>query len=335
MNSLVSIIIVNYNGKPLLEKCLRSVYAQAYDPIEVIVVDNASKDGSADLVRNSFPDVHLVLCDNNLGFAGGNNRGVAVAQGEYVVLLNNDTEVDNQWLCELLKMMEQPGIGVVTSKVMTDGVPSQYYETNGSVNYLGYNIMEVFSDLSEVFFAGGASLMFRKADVGSPFLNEYFLYQEDVYLSWKMRLQGRSVAMAQASIVSHRGSMTTTKHSSAFVTFFQERNRVLNCLLMYQARTLMLLVPYFFIDALAKILLSIIAGRKSFPGILKSYWWLIMHAGWINIERRMIQNARKVHDSEVMRLMCSKVVNGSSRAANLVNGISRLYARTVGLSYYG
>jgi len=335
MNNLVSIIIVNYNGKAFLENCLRSVYAQAYSPIEVIVVDNASKDGSVDLVRNSFPDVHLVLCENNLGFAEGNNRGVGVAQGGYVVLLNNDTEVDDQWLCALIEMMKHPAIGVVTSKVITDGVPLQYYEMNGSVNYLGYNIMRVFSDLSEIFFAGGASLMFRKEDVGSPFLNEYFLYQEDVYLSWKMRLQGRSAAMAQASIVSHRGSVTTKKHTSAFVTFYQERNRMLNCLLMYQARTLILLLPYFGIDALVKIALSIVVGRKSFWGILKSYWWLMTHVGWINVERRRLQNSRKVRDSEIMRLMCAEVVNGDSRAANLVNGMSRLYARTVGLSYHG
>jgi GT2 family glycosyltransferase len=335
VNPLVSVVIVNYNGAQVLMPCLESVYAQSYRPVEVIVVDNASSDGSIDVVREKFSDVHLVVCGENLGFAEGNNRGVAIARGELVVLLNDDALVTDGWIQGLLEMLQRPGVAVVTSRVVTEGVPPSWYQMNGTLNFLGYNIMRVFGDLSMVFFAGGASLMFRKAECAEPFPKEYFLYHEDVYLSWRMRLQGRSVAMAQNSLVHHRGSVTTRRYVPTLVTFYQERNRVLNCLLMYEARTLVRLIPYFLLDAVVKLAMSVAAGRKSPLGILHAYWWIVTHTAWIRSERRKLQQARNVGDKEIMKLMSASIVEGESTPASVVNGVSRLYARIVGLSFHG
>jgi GT2 family glycosyltransferase len=329
---LVSIVIVNYNGEEILCPCLDSVYAQSYRPIEVIVVDNASKDESVRVIEDKFPAVRIILSEKNIGFAAGNNRGVAEAHGEYIVLLNNDTIVEDDWLPPLIEMLKRPNVSAVTSKVVTEGVLSTFYEKNGTINYLGYNIMGEFTDLSRVFFAGGASVMFRKDEVGEPFLDEYFLYHEDVFLSWKLRLRGRSVAMAQQSIVHHKGSATVRQQASGFVTFYQERNRLLNAMLCYETRTVLLLVPYFIGDGAAKLLLSVINQRKSFPGIVRAYWWLLAHAGWIRMERERLQSQRAVSDREIMSAMSYKVVDSDSAPARLMNGISRLYAQVVGLS---
>ena len=331
---LVSIVIVNYNGADILGRCLDGVHAQSYRPIEVIVVDNHSTDDSIERMRGRFPQVRVVECERNLGFAGGNNRGVAVAQGEYVVLLNNDTVVDALWLINLVAMMQQADIGAVTSKVVTDGVPSEFYEQNGTINYLGYNIMREFSDLSQVFFASGASLMFRREEVGRPFLDEYFIYQEDVFLSWKIRLLGKTVAMAQQSVVHHTGSVTVRQQSSSLVTFFQERNRLLNALLFYEARTLLLLIPYFVFDGVAKLLLSVVSKRKSLSGIVQSYWWLTTHTSWINRERSNLQSRRRVQDKHIMNLMSHRIIDGRSLPASFLNGVSKVYARVAGLGYH-
>ena len=331
---MVSVVIVNFNGEGMLRPCLESVFAQPYRPLDVIVVDNASTDGSAEMVRRDFPGVRLICNDVNRGFAEANNQGVALASADRIVLLNNDTVVEENWLTGLLETACHPGVGVVASRVVTEGIPSAFYEMNGTVNYLGYNIMRTFRDLSMVFFAGGASLTFAKHDVGLPFLPEYFLYHEDSFLSWRMRLRGFQVRMAQQSHVRHVGSATTRRQPSAFVTFYQERNRLLNALLFYELRTLMLLFPFFAADALAKGMTALFGKGKSLPGLLRAYSWIVAHPGWISTQRKALQQERKVDDREIMRWMSSKVLQGEDTLASTVNAISSAYARIVGLAFY-
>jgi GT2 family glycosyltransferase len=331
---LVSIVVVNCNGADVLIPCLRSITAQPYRPMEVILVDNGSKDGSLEAARREFPDMRIVANPDNRGFAEANNQGAAVAAGEYVVLLNNDTEVEGGWIPAMMEMLREPGVALVTSRVVTDGVPEEFYTMNGTINYLGYNIMRVFEDLSRVFFAGGASLMFRREDARVPFPEEYFLYHEDVHLSWRMRLLGYDVRMAQGSVVHHRGSVTTRRQTSRLVTFYQERNRLLNALLFFEMKTLVLLIPFFLVDAAAKICLSLLAGRKSIAGILAGYWWCLMHAGWVAGARRPLQETRKVPDREIMRLMSADLAPGHGTLSMILNRCARAYAQFVGLSYH-
>jgi GT2 family glycosyltransferase len=328
---LISVIIVNYNGASVLPACLASVYRQPYRPIEVILIDNGSTDGSVDDAGSLFPELRIIRNASNLGFAPANNQGVAAATGGIIVLLNNDTVVEDGWLPGLLAVMEQPGVGVVTSRVVTDGVPAAFYEMNGTLNYLGYNIMRHFTDLSMIFFAGGASLMFRRDDAPEPFPAEYFIYHEDVYLSWRLRLLGKDVRMSQSSVVLHRGSVTTRRQTGRTVTFYQERNRLLNALVMYEGGTLVLLIPYFVADLVAKLLLSLVNGRKSFLGILEGLVWVVTHADRVAARRRKAQAERRVPDSTILRLMSSKVVEGNGALADAANTISQVYARMTGL----
>ncbi len=332
LNPLISVIIVNYNGAGVLRQCLRSVYRQTYRPIEVIVVDNNSSDESVQIVEQEFTEARLVQSRRNLGFAEGNNRGVDESKGEYILLLNNDTEVEDNWIEGLLQMMQDNRVAVVTSRVITDGVPEKFYEQNGTINYLGYNIMRHFPDLSEIFFAGGASLMFRKSVVGLPFLDEFFLYHEDVYLSWRMKLKGYSVKMAQSSVVRHRGSVTTKQQKNELVTFYQERNRILNTLLFFETTTLMVLMPYMVVDAMAKLFLSLVGGRKSFTGIVRAYLWPVVNMRWVGAERARVQGERLVPDSEILRCMSFKVIDSDRSFARILNAASHRYARITGLA---
>ncbi len=331
---LVSVVIVDYDGADLLGPCLRSVFAQAYRPMEVILVDNGSTDASSTMVEKEFPAVRYLPQAGNLGFAEGNNVGVRAATGDIIVLLNNDTEVGVDWIPGLLEYLDKPGAGVVASRVVTDGVSAEFYDMNGSVNYLGYNIMRVFTDLSRVFFAGGASVMFRKSVVGDPFPPEYFLYQEDLFLSWRMRLAGFDVRMAQGSVVQHRGSASTKKQPGRLVTFYQERNRMLNCLILYSPVTLLKLSPLAFADTLAKVALSLARGRKSLLGIMQAYLWCLCHPAWIFAQRRVWQKTRRAHDSEILKLMSPTVVPGNGRVSRFLNAAGRVYARIVRLPYY-
>lgn len=331
---VVSVVIVHYNGEQLLDTCLTSIQEQPYRPVEVIVVDNGSSDGSVAMVRRKYPEARVLPQGVNRGFAEGNNRGVAAATGEYVVLLNNDTEVTADWIPGLLEHMEDPAVAVVTSRVVTDGVPDRFYAMNGSLNPLGYNIMRVFSDLSRIFFAGGASVMFRRAEIPRPFLPEYFLYHEDVFLSWHMRLRGRDVRMAQRSLVYHRGSATTKSHANAFVTFYQERNKLLNILLLFSGWTILRLVPLLFIEAAAKVFAAVLMGWKSPWGILRGYAWILSHAGWIMARRRELQRSREVPDTAILGWMSGRVLDGEEETSRVVNACVRVYFRAVGIRCY-
>lgn len=331
---LVSIVVVNYNGREYLRDCLNSVLAQTYRAFEVIVVDNGSTDGSAAMLRADFPEVRLLEERTNIGFAGANNRGVETARGEYVALLNNDTVVDPQWLSALVRGAETRVLDIAASVVVTDGVPPEHYLLNGTLNYLGYNIMEVFSDLTLTFYASGAALLFRR-DAGDPlFLDEYFLYHEDVFFSWCCRLRGRKVGMVQESRVRHRGSVSVKRQPSSLISYYQIRNRYLNSLLLYQGRTLLLLLPYFAVDVAATVVLALFGRRHSFPGVMRAFFWPVTHLGWIRRQRAACQKTRSVPDREIMAWMSSDVVQGGGVIGRAANRLSGMYASLVGLARY-
>lgn len=335
-HALVSIIIVNYNGAELLKECLRSVFGQRYRPIEVIVVDNGSVDESVAIVQREFPEARVLPLGRNAGFAEANNVGMRQAQGEFIVLLNNDTVVDENWLPPLLDMLQNPKVAIAASKVLTDGVPREFYEMNGTINYLGYNIMRQFTDLSMIFYAGGTSLMFRRHEVDEPFINEYFLYHEDVHLSWRMRLKGKDVRMAQDSVVYHRGSQTTRRQASSLITFYQVRNRILNLFIFYETRTLLKLLPLLIGDGIALLARAAVSRSLSALGALQAYGWLVAHAGWIWDKRAREQSSRAVRDEPILELMSADLFDESRspRVVTLTNRLARSYARLAGLPYH-
>lgn len=307
-----SIVIVNYNGGKMLLECLQSVQEHSPAGVEVMVVDNASSDGSVEEAEGKFPGICIVRSDTNRGYSGGNNLGVASAAHDVVVLLNNDTVVTPGWLEPLVAALDR-GATAVTARVETEGFPAGWYEKNGTLNVLGYNIMRFFDNTSSVFFAGGTCLAFRRSEVGIPFPEEYFLYQEDVFLSWRLRLAGKDVRMAQESLVLHRGSASVKHQASALVSYYQERNRLLNLLVFYSRRTLAAVAPLMLIDAVVKVGLSAIGRGKNLRGILRAYAWPIAHHGWVRSERKKIQKARTISDAAVLRLMSGKLLESESR----------------------
>ncbi len=327
---LVSVIVVNYNGRHLLNACLQSLLAQTYPKREIILVDNGSCDGSADYVAEKFPEVVVVRSEKNLGFAGGNNLGACYARGEFIALLNNDAEAAQDWLKRMLQAFDDPRVAVAMAKVYTEGTPSEYYEKNGTINFLGYNIMRIFDEPWKTFFASGCALMYRREAVGEvPFDEDYFLYAEDLYLSWRMRLKGYEVIQVPEAVVFHKGSATAKKRADNL--YYQVRNRLLNCLLFYENRTLLKIAPYLSFYLVAEVARCVWANPQSFPGILKAYLWPVLHWRAVLAKRRAVQAERVVRDEEILGLMSCKLVDGGGFLARRLNGLSRLYCRLFGL----
>jgi len=276
MNNSISVIVLNYNGKLFLENCFLSLKKQTLKPFEIIMVDNGSSDGSVEYIRKAFPGIRVIENKVNSGFAGGNNIGVEAAKGKYIVLLNNDVIVNKNWLAELYKTFNNK-VQLAGSAIHNEGEPLSLLESSGTLNILGRSIPGVFTDLTKSFYASGCSLIFNKEIVGSPFDNDYFVYHEDVYLGWKIRLQGGEVKNSPHSIVNHLNGKTTEKIKGSIITFYQERNRILNLLIFYQFKTILKIFPLLLLDLIFRFFVIAILRKKSLIGFIKSGFWIIFH----------------------------------------------------------
>jgi GT2 family glycosyltransferase len=215
----VSVIIVNYNGEGLMRGCLQALERQGLGDFEVVIVDNASTDGSLDEIRSFLKEssiasmIKLIPSGKNLGFAGGNIEGLKYTSGEYIALLNNDTEPDARWLEELVKAMDtDPESGICASKMIVHGTDViDSVGTGFSTALKGFDVGEgeasfLYNKRRYVFGAcGGAALYRRKMieEVGF-FDKDFFLIHEDIDLNFRAHLHGWKVLYVPEAIVYHR-----------------------------------------------------------------------------------------------------------------------------------
>lgn len=207
----VSIIIVNYNGAHFLEKLFSSLNDQTFRDFEVIFVDNLSRDNSLQITESFAANssyIKVVALPSNQGFCKGNNVGLDYSNGEYIVLLNNDTYVSSTWLEHLVKVMDtDASIGACQSKII-DYVNKQvvlgnYFGVYGkakSSNNLGGD-GDIFTGL---FYAAGTSVILRRsaiAEIGYLFDNKQFT--GDMDLGWRLRLRGFNVVTSLSSVCHH------------------------------------------------------------------------------------------------------------------------------------
>lgn len=231
----VSLIVLNWNGRRHLEACLTSLEALDYprDQLEIILCDNGSKDGSADYVRNRFPNVRLVALDRNYGFAEGNNRAVQHATGDWVGFLNNDMRVSPDWLNKMLApLAERPRIACIGSRIMNwDGSAIDFI--GGGVNFEGHGFQvdhgrkqSTHDQSRRVLFACGGAMLIKRdvyCEVGG-FDNDYFAFFEDVDLGWRLNLLGYDVWYNSAATVYHRHHGTARKIPYHKLRVLYERN---------------------------------------------------------------------------------------------------------------
>ncbi len=236
----VSVLIVNFNGAAHLPACLNALADQTYPRhrFEVIVLDNASADGSADLVRTRFPWVRVVDARTNRGFAEGNNSAARHARGELLALLNPDTVPDPFWLEEMARAAaEHPGAWVAAKLVLADA-PDQLNSTGLFVTRDGRGADRGFGQPDdgryeaggEIFAGCGAALLVPKPPPGEPLFDpNYFLYCEDLDAGWRARRRGVKVVLAPRAVVPHAVGASAGDRSPVFA-FHVERNRALTML---------------------------------------------------------------------------------------------------------
>ena len=236
---LVSVIILNWNGIKVIGSCLNSVKQQTYKNLEVIVVDNASNDGSSGFIKKNFPEVKLIENKSNLGFGAGNNVGIARSRGEYIMILNNDTRLAPDCIEELKNSIEKDrSYGASASMILLNEDKDLIDAAGTSVCLDGMSIgrgrlehKDRFQHEEEVFFSSGCASLYRRKmldDIeiqGDFYDGDFFAYAEDTDLGWRARSAGWRCIYNPKAIVYHSHSASTSTYSS-LKAFLVERNRI-------------------------------------------------------------------------------------------------------------
>jgi len=239
-NPKVSFILLNMNQPALTIDCLKSLQRCTYPNIEIIVVDQASKDNSVELISKQFPDIKLIVNTVNNGFTGGNNTGMQQATGEYFFLLNNDTEVEPGFLEPLITELESNPLAGAASPLI------RFYQNPGKIQYAGgpeqidlirgrnawrgwmtdYPTQYAFVE-STTAAHGAAFIIKRKVAEEVGFLDDnFFIYFEELDWSIRIRRAGYKILFVPSSEIFHKESMTMPKEHP-FRVRFMTRNRIL------------------------------------------------------------------------------------------------------------
>ena len=230
---LISVVVLNYNGIHHLDGCLSSLQKQTYKNYEVIVVDNGSKDGSQEFVKTNFPFASLVCLDQNYGFCKGNNEGIKVSKGEYVVLLNNDTFVESEWLKNLYVCINSDEhIGFCASKMILYN-NREFLDSAGdgfAICGAGYKRghLEKASEYIKdeyVFGASGGAVIYKREMLDKLGLldEDFFAIYEDVDLSFRAQIAGYKCKFASKAVVYHKVNATIGAMSDFYV-YHGQRN---------------------------------------------------------------------------------------------------------------
>lgn len=312
---LVSIIIVNWNGKRLLKDCFTTLFNITYKNFEVIFVDNGSIDGSIaeikklGLKKEDIKKIKVVKNKTNLGFAEGNNVGYEVAKGELVLFLNNDTVIEKHFLEPLVKvLLSDPKIAGVQPKILAypttakiDSVGS-YLLSTGFLYHPGHNKVDShkFETQDEIFTMKGACMLFKKdiLDKIGVFETSYFAYFEETDMCHRVWLAGYKNVYTPKSIIYHKGGETAKRLDNSFLIYHSYKNRIYTYLKNLEAENVFKIVPlHILLCELASFAYLLKSQTKQAKAIQKAIWWNIKN--WRNtiVARKKAQQLRTVSDS--------------------------------------
>lgn len=312
----VSVIILNWNGKRFLDTCLTSLAKVTSIPLEVILVDNNSSDGSAEYVRKKFPNVTLIASRENNGFAKGNNIGAAKATGKYLLFLNNDTKVTPDFLIPMVEACEkdktigciQPEMRVMKTPNLLDEAGA-YLTFTGLLYHYGYrknHSMAVYKNTREIFSAKGACIFIPKSvfRTAGEFDESFFIFFEETDLCHRIWLAGYRVLYMPKSFIYHvAGGDTLTTYDHAKRIYLTFKNMNSSYLQNFGTFFLWTVYPVFVFVQISVFVLLLCIGKFGEAGAaLRAWSWNATHFSMIMRQRNKVQSAiRKVSDRELQR----------------------------------
>ena len=332
---LVSIIIVNYNGRNLVANCIESILKNNYSNYEIIVVDNASSDGTISFLRSKFSNhlkfIKIQRLEKNFGPARARNEGVNIANGKYIGFLDNDTEVDSNWIIEAIKEFESDEkIGIIQCKLL---LLKQQKKIDYAGEYIGQNGFLIhraefheidigqYNQNVEILAAKSAGMFIRKdafEKIGG-FDEDYFIFVEETDLGWRSWLMGYKSIFCFSSVVYHLFSTTkdiidknTNNH---LVRFHGTKNYIMTLIKNFGFRQLIFTLPIHIMIWLGLAAFLIIRGSfRSGFNIFRGISWNIINLHKTLNKRRNIQSRRVVPD----RILLNKIMKKQNISVKII-----------------
>lgn len=307
-----AVVVLNWNGKAWLKKFLPTLIKYS-NGTTIFLADNASEDNSLDFIKDKFPQIKIILHENNLGYAKGYNEALKQINADYFVLINSDVEVTKNWLSPIIKLMKSnPQIAACQPKILDYNNKTNFEYAGASGGYidnLGYPFcrgrifdnIEVdrgqYNDTVEVFWATGACLFIKASSfwqVGG--LDEdFFAHQEEIDLCWRLKNKGHIIMVEPKSIVYHVGGGTLDSNSP-LKTQLNFRNNLYMLFKNLPITSLAYIIPIrLFLDGIAAItFLRRPKGIKHLIAILKAHIALYFKIPNLIIKRRDIKQRKEL-----------------------------------------
>lgn len=326
-----SVIIVNTNELHHLEKCLPTVFILDYPDYEVLVIDNVSTDGSIEYIQTNFPQARIVRNRQNLGYTGANNVGFQTAAGEFIAVLNPDTQVQPGWLKDSISALNaNPNAGLATPKILLTDKPSRINTCGNVITFTGLTFCRGLDEpadnysMPEVVPAvSGAAFVIRKAvleQIGG-FDERFFMYYEETDLSLRASLAGFTCLYVPTSGIFHKYSF----RYSAGKCFYQERNRYFALLKTFKWKTLLVLLPTLFIGEMVAWGYSILKGPGHVHSKFRTYIWLFKNRRLLIEARKATQKLRRVDDKTILKLFGYRLNFAQTAPAWLLPWLDRFF----------
>ncbi len=283
------VIIVNWNGRHHLSRCLPSLRAQTYRDFETIVVDNGSTDESIAWLKKNYPAIRLIRNTENIGFAAANNQAIQATNNPYVVTLNNDTVATPTWLAELVLAIESDdSVGMVASQILLNDRPQVIDSAGIEVDWTGTAWQRRRGESAdgndiwqEVFGPCAAAALYRRAmldDIGL-FDEDFFVYYEDVDLAWRAQNAGWRCLYAPRAQVYHAHSATGGQDPS-HKWYFIGRNKVWTLIKNYPTARLLVTWPLVLGFEFTAMLYALMIKHSAAPLRGRLDGWLAISSAW-------------------------------------------------------
>lgn len=313
---LVSIVIVNWNGKKWLKKCLSSLEKQSYSNLEVIIVDNASNDGSIKYIQEKFPEIILILNKENLGLPKAVNKGVKEAKGEYLLLLNNDVWVEKDFIEKLFEFYNKNNFTVIAPYERRYN-KSTGFKNNTTIDPTGSPAYFPTIKKNGPLFLSVCYFLSKEDYVDTKgFDEDYFAYYEDVDWFWRIALLGKKVSYVKDVFVYHEGAGSIGKGIKYKMFLWRNQNALQTLLKNYSAVTLVLIVPLYLLQNLIEMLFFLLILRFNIAESYFQGWYFnLKNLNKIIKKRKWIQKNRKINDLEVLKRMYM----GPAKLSMLIN----------------
>jgi GT2 family glycosyltransferase len=331
----VTVVIPHWNGEEILRRCLLSLKKSRYRDFQILIVDNGSSDNSVNMVKAEFPDVSLIESPVNLGFAAGCNLGIRSSESPYVLLLNNDTEVDPGWLGPLVQTAESDLKAAAVQPKMLSIYDRRRFDycgaAGGEIDIFGYpfargrlfNTMEIddgeYDQKREIFWSTGAATLFKRSVLEKTglFDDGFFAHMEEIDLDWRIQWTGYRIVFEPDSVVYHQTGGTLNEQQLKKMVL-NHRNNLLMLLRNHTWITLLWLFSIRLLLEMSTLGFSLISGQwKRSLAIVIGFFSVLLNWKIVVRGRNQVSKIRCISEGKLLHRM----YRGSVALAYFLRGV--------------